>query len=494
MIDDMALLKQAMEQMDAEDLTVALAAKDRAAQILGDAGLSFFKMAALIEQRGLLLRSRIVANIKRMDGPGMLGEAAFRDAGSALRKEGQSFRQVAEAIELTAPRYEDPLPAAPANRAASIPTPDPQKEIKNQPTGGERDPSVELARLLGQTDPLRPQLSLPPISILPEQNEKKAIAFRPSRRGPLELLPDSNTDLFDPEQSQLYARMRAQLTKLQEDVPSQERSQIDDAINDFLDQPPSWQAVEFKKVLWLCGNALRNKLALHNAVKDDRDPHYSKLPAGVAAALIKPVEIWNVFALGDEDLVELDSKRLGPQEQKTAVENIEAARPIVEHAAIDRHITTEQTGHVLTASFQAASAPVDNVNTRQAQSLAEGTSRNLVVQIVRRAYLFCQDIIDPRTDEARTLALEYKKGIAKAAGAATFTAVTAVTAVAASHGAQHAASFFEFVAGNADVLRSYFAIAFQNDQLRQVIDIIEYTRTSLNENPSEEGTQRPTEE
>ena len=112
MIDDMTLLKQAMEQMDAEDPAVAQAAKDRAAQALSDARLSFSKMAELIEQRRLLLRPRIVAGIKRMDQPGMLGDAAFRDAGSALRKEGQSFRQIAEAIELAgrpAPHYEDPV-------------------------------------------------------------------------------------------------------------------------------------------------------------------------------------------------------------------------------------------------------------------------------------------------------------------------------------------------------------------------------------------------
>ncbi len=216
------------------------------------------------------------------------------------------------------------------------------------------------------------KLSLPPISTLPEQNERRAIAFRPSRRGPLELLPDSATEFLDPEQSQLYARLRAQLVKLQEDIPSQERIQIDDTLNDFLDQPASWQAVEFKKVLWLCGNALRNKLAQHDAVKDNLDPHYSMLPAGVAAALRKPVETWNVFVLGDSDLVELDAKRLGPQEQQTAIVNIKAARPIVETAAIDRRITTEQTGDVLTASLQAASSPIDNINTKQAQDLAEG--------------------------------------------------------------------------------------------------------------------------
>ena len=112
MIDDMALLKKTMEQMDAEDPIVAQAAKDRAAQTLSDAKLSFSKMADLIEQRRLLLRPRIVATIKRMDQPGMLGDAAFRDAGSALRREGQTFRQIAEAIERTGgptSEYGDPV-------------------------------------------------------------------------------------------------------------------------------------------------------------------------------------------------------------------------------------------------------------------------------------------------------------------------------------------------------------------------------------------------
>ena len=101
MIDDMAGLKKTMDEMDAEDPVVAQAAKDRAAQTLSDAGLSFSKMAGLIEQRRLLLRPRIVASIKRMDQPGMLGDAAFRDAGSALRREGQTFGQIAEALERT---------------------------------------------------------------------------------------------------------------------------------------------------------------------------------------------------------------------------------------------------------------------------------------------------------------------------------------------------------------------------------------------------------
>jgi len=110
MITDMAPLKKAMEQMDADDAAVAEAAKDRAAKILSDAGMNFSKLAALIEQRRLLLRPSIVTNIKRMDQPEMLSDSAFRAAGASLRREGQSFYQIAEALELTggtALRYED---------------------------------------------------------------------------------------------------------------------------------------------------------------------------------------------------------------------------------------------------------------------------------------------------------------------------------------------------------------------------------------------------
>src|SRR5262245_8158264 len=112
MIDDMASLKQAMEQMDAEDVEVSHAGKDRAAQILNEAKLNFSKLAEMIEERRLLLRPKIVTNIKRMDQPDVLGDAAFRDAGFALRREGQSFGQIAEAIQLngrSAPRNEHPV-------------------------------------------------------------------------------------------------------------------------------------------------------------------------------------------------------------------------------------------------------------------------------------------------------------------------------------------------------------------------------------------------
>jgi hypothetical protein len=364
------------------------------------------------------------------------------------------------------------------------------------------DPLAELAQLIGRTDPFaahrdenhasiedanigrfglkQPNL-LPPVTVIPEQNRKRAIAFRPSRRGPLDLVPDPPSDFFDPEQSHLYTRIRLQLAKLKDDVPSQERVQLEAVIDDFLDQPAEWHNVEHKKVLWLCGNALRNALAQHDAVKADLEPHYSKLPPAVAEALRRPVETWNVFAIGDPELAELDSIRLGPQEQRAIVEKMNAARPIVQTAAVNREITTEQAGKVLSASLHAASAPLDNINTKQAQHLAEGTSRNLIFQIVRRAYLFCQRLIDPKTDEDRALVLEYKKGVAKEAGTSSVKALIAGATLAAPY----AVSFFELVATHAGVFRDYIVIALQNEQLAQVIDFIEYTKAKLKEHSTE---------
>ena len=199
-------------------------------------------------------------------------------------------------------------------------------------------------------------------------------------------------------------------------------------------------------------------------------PNYRRLSLKPCDA---PVEAWNIFTLGDSDLAELDAIRLGPQEQRGAIDTIDAARPILVQAALDRSITTEQAGKVVAASLKAASEPIDNINTRQAQSLAQGTSKNLVGEIVRRAYLFCQDLVDPKTDEARELVSEYRKGVAKAAGAATVAAVSA--------SALYAVSFFEFVCAHAVEIKGYFAVVFQNAQLQQVIDAIVYTHGKLRE-------------
>lgn len=217
-----------------------------------------------------------------------------------------------------------------------------------------------------------------------------------------------------------------------------------------------------------CRGPTRRRQKQHRAV-------LREAPPSVAEALRRPVEAWNVFVLGNPDLVELDATRVGPQEHTSVLNNIGAAKPIVESAAVDRGITTEQTGKVLSASLQAAAATADNINAKQAQDLVAGTSKNLIVQLVRRAYLTCQSLADARSDEDRALVAEYQKGVARGAGTATVGGMIAAT----TYAAPYAASFIDFVAHNAPALREYVVVAFQNQQLTQVIDAIEHMRATL---------------
>jgi hypothetical protein len=355
------------------------------------------------------------------------------------------------------------------------------REIEERKLAEEKDRHRAKTQSAEKRFPLKPIL---PLKAIPNQNIKKAIGFRRTGTGALDLLEDPPANPFDPEQAELYVRIRAQLNKIKEDIPSQERYQINDVVDDFLAQPPFLHEIKFKKVLWLCGNALRSAIAKHDAVSKD-EFHYSRLSPVVAESLRRPVQEWNIFVFGDDELRQLDDRRIGPQERDAIVANIEAAKPLVEMATVDRNITTEQAARVVAASIKSVGDDSADINTKQAQDVVNGTLKNLATQIVRRAHIFCSRLIDPRTDEDKSVLLEYKKGVGKTLGAATVTGAISATVVVAGLAAPYAVSFFEFVATNAAMLKEYFLIAFPGDQIAQIIDTIAYTKTALHERAKE---------
>jgi Leucine Rich repeats (2 copies)/Bacterial translation initiation factor IF-2 associated region len=322
----------------------------------------------------------------------------------------------------------------------------------------------------------------PPAEVIPTQL-KAAISFTSANSGPLDVLSDDIERAIDPEQAQLYGRMREQLSSMLEQVPGQERTQVTEPIEDFLREPAIWAEVKFKKLLWLCGNSLRNVLSQHDAVSSDPEFHYAKLPPATAEVLRRPVETWNIVVLGDPTLRELDAQRLGPQERQAAKDQIEAAKPILDAAADDRRITTTAAAATIKASLAAAEAPADNIHTQQAQALARGTSQNFVVQVMRGAYRTAQELQDPQSEEAKTFVKEYKAGAYKKLGEWTITGsvVAAGGAIAAAGTALYYAStpFFEFVVTQGPWLKAYLAIAFDNPQLVQIIDWMTGLRAKL---------------
>jgi hypothetical protein len=342
------------------------------------------------------------------DAPGESRRALYERARAALVAQLRGVEPPLSESEITSEQLalEDAVRKVEAEAAQTAR--DHARTARQQGVTPDSDPLAELARLIGQTDPFNdlgrtnPPASsseqstefddgLPPgppswvrrarertahgrpptlsITAIPEQNLITAIGFNPTREGPLDLIRDPPTDPYDKEQSELYARIRKQLKKLKEEIPSQERSQVNDAIDDFLDNhPDDWSKVEYKKLVWLSGNSLRTLLARHDSVKGDPE-HYSKLPPSVAEALRNPVQAWSVFVQGDRQMALLDC--LGPGEQQQVRENLRAAEQVVSIASHDRRIVTERAAGAIDSTMKSASVESTDVNTKLAQELAD---------------------------------------------------------------------------------------------------------------------------
>jgi hypothetical protein len=310
----------------------------------------------------------------------------------------------------------------------------------------------------------------PPLNIIPEQDLRRAMGFNPTRTGPLDLVRDPPTDPYDPEQSLLYERIRRQVSKLKQDIPSQERSQVNDAIDDFLEQPAEWSSVENKKILWLSGNSLRALLAQSDSVRSDPE-HYSKLPPSVAEGMRNPVQAWSIFVQGDPAMALLDKYSLGPQEQQSVLNNLAAVEGIVAKTVEDRNLLTMRAANAINATMKSASSASKDINTKLAQELADNTSKNLFSQILRRAYLLRDAIVDPDSPAAMELRQDLVKGAAQTAGGIALSAALA--------GGAHALPYFEFIANNPMIVKEYILVAFQNSQMGEIVDAIEFEYNRL---------------
>jgi hypothetical protein len=192
----------------------------------------------------------------------------------------------------------------------------------------------------------------------------------------------------------------------------------------------------------------------------------------VAEALRTPVETWNVIILGDRSLRELDRQRLGPREVAAIQNRLATATPLLQRAADNRQITTELAGNAIRFSLIAANTNNNNLHTRQARRLAEGTSENLVVQILRGAHRVAQDLQDTESDEAKSFIKEYKSGIYKKLGELTIAGTTASVVGVGTALYFYGVPFLEFVVDNNIALKAFVGDAFQNPQLTQIIESI----------------------
>ena len=101
-----------------------------------------------------------------------------------------------------------------------------------------------------------------------------------------------------------------------------------------------------------------------------------------------------------------------------------------------------------------------------AQEIADKTSRNLFSAILRKAYLLRDAILDPSSPAAQEIGENLFKGATAAAG------MLAVNAVVLA--GSHSFPYFEFVATPPALIKEYFLVAFQNNQMLEIIDALEF--------------------
>lgn len=217
-------------------------------------------------------------------------------------------------------------------------------------------------------------------------------------------------------------------------------------------------------LVWRDGNRLRRLYLAHRAVAATRDPDPARLEPAIAEQLGGALDLFNLFAMGDDGLRAKDEATIPFQERASAETEAALARPVVTAMLDTPEIFTEAALGDLRASLDDDDLPKDDPYDAQTRVQTNKTWRNIT------AALF---------SAVRTVVIrgpqfagkEVAKGALAAMGSAAFTDIAGVTHVYGP--------MIEFVATNAPALSAYAATAFSNYRLDVLIDaVVRYFRGS----------------
>lgn len=275
----------------------------------------------------------------------------------------------------------------------------------------------------------------------------RATAYGLNGEGKLDPLPHYDQqhlrDLQD--QRRAYADMREAALELHQEgqrlgpklLPKLDR--FIDAVPERFEEAKAWP-------IWSAATALRTLYWKHKAVAENPEPDVAKLDPAVAVDLRGFLDIYNVFAFGDDGLRQKDENSISPQERLKAEEQAQLSQPI-QKAIVDtvairteatlEEITENQDNVVLTDGTPYADQAVDQANK---------TTQSLVVGLTKGA----QSVLANSEAVGAELA---KLGIK---GAAT-SAIGAVGCATYNY-----AALIEFIAFNAEPLKAYVATIYQS--------------------------------
>jgi hypothetical protein len=303
---------------------------------------------------------------------------------------------------------------------------------------------------------------VPGIDSIPSQ-VATASQFAINAEGRIDLVPDP--PIADGSQREIYSEVRHKALKLSA-LGHNQLADLSEPVDRFLAAAPERFDDASITCLWSRGNTLRLRLKAHETATASVDPtDPARLTPLVARMLGDVVETFNVFIVGDPKGCELDHIRLGPQDRAAAQAVVDAAAPIVEAINAWKGLATAPAVEALTDPFEAARHAPAGIDGDQAIDLAQRTSKNIVLEVLRGASAYiCK--------EPGLAWRGFRDGYYRAAGAAAFVATSGAAGAAVYYyGPQVAA----FVVRNADVLRAFVEQAFHNPALIRIIKMVSET-------------------
>jgi hypothetical protein len=323
------------------------------------------------------------------------------------------------------------------------------------------------ATLKGWLDEARARVAPPPDGELEPENRpfievphpvSGATAFGLNSEGKLDPLPHYDQQLLRdlPNQRRAYIDVRAAAVELQEEgqrLGPKLTNRIDRFVTAFPEQFEDAEAW----LIWSAAAALRTLYWKHKAVADSPDPDDAKLEPAVAVELRGLLDIYNVFAFGDDGLRQKDENSISPQERLKAEELAKLSKP-VEQAIIDTAaIRTEITLAEIKENLNNVLLAFDTPYADQTFDQANKTTQNLAVGIFDGAKII---LADPRAIGTELAKLGIKVAATTAATAAGYTAY-------------NYAALIEFIAVNAEPLKAYAITVFQSyPHLPEIVDRI----------------------
>ncbi|MBB3982351.1 hypothetical protein GGR44_002014 [Sphingobium fontiphilum] len=297
--------------------------------------------------------------------------------------------------------------------------------------------------LQGWIDEARAAAELP----LPEQ-EDGATAYDLNDAGQVDRLPASDQQhLRDaPDQRRNYADIREAAQELAEEG-QRLGGRLRRALDRFLASLPEAFEQAEAYLVWRDGNALRRIHRAHRLVADSREPDDARLDPMVGEMLGGLIDLYNLFAFGDDGLRTLDERRVAAQERARADVERAAAKPLVEAALRAPDVATARALDDLKAETEAETLPPGDPYADQAADQASRVRRNWFAALLsggKRAL-----------NELNKSGKSVRVGIEGAVGATIISDLTGVT--------QIYRPVLDFIKDNAEALTNYAVIAYGNN-------------------------------